>query len=48
MYNVVLISAVEQSNSVIHIYTFFFFFFLMFFSIMVYPRMLDIASCAIH
>ena len=47
MYNVVLISAVEQSNSVIHIYKFFFFF-SMFFSIMVYPRMLDVVSSAIH
>ena len=32
MYNVVLISAVQQSVSVLHIYTFFF----IFFSIMVY------------
>ena len=34
IYNVVPITAVQQSDSVIHIYTFF--------SIMVYPRRLDI------
>ena len=41
IYNVVLISAVQQSESVIHIYTFFF----IFFSIMVYPRTLNIVHC---
>ena len=42
-YNI-LISAVQQSDSVIHRYTFFF----IFFSIMVYPRILNIAPCAIQ
>ena len=37
-----LISAVQHSDSVIHIYTFFF----IFFSIMVYPRILNIVPCA--
>ena len=44
IYNVVLISAVQQSDSVIHIYTFFFIFFV----IMVYPRVLNIVPCAIE
>ena len=44
IYNVVLISAVQQSDSVIHIYTFFF----IFFSIMLYPRVLNIVPCAIQ
>ena len=39
-----LISAVQQSDSVIHIYTFFF----IFFSITVYHRMLNIVPCAIQ
>ena len=43
MYNVVLISAVEQSDSAIHIYTFFF---LIFFSILVCLRILNIVPCA--
>ena len=43
IYNVVLISAVQQSDSVIHIYTFFF----IFFSIMVYHRILNIVPCVI-
>ena len=42
MYNVVLISAVWQSDSVIHRYTF------VSFSIMVYPKRLDIVPCAIQ
>ena len=42
IYNVVLISAVQQSDSVIQ--TFFF----IFFSIMVYHRMLNIAPCVIQ
>ena len=42
MYNVVLISVVQPSDSVIHIYTFFF----IFFSIMVYHRMLNIVPCS--
>ena len=44
IYNVVLISAVQQSDSVIHIYTLFF----IFFSIMVYPRRLDRVPCALQ
>ena len=42
-YNI-LISAVQQSDSVIHRYTFFF----IFFSIMIYPRILNIAPHAIQ
>ena len=44
IYNVVLISAVQKSDSVIHMYTFF----LIFFSMMVYCRTLNIAPCAIQ
>ena len=44
IYSVVLISAVQQSDSFIHRYTFFF----IFFSIMVYHRILDIVPCAIQ
>ena len=43
VYNVVLISAVQQSDSVIHIHTFVF----ILFSIMVYHRILNIVPCAI-
>ena len=43
IYNVVLISAVQHSDSVIHIYTFFF----TLFSIMVYPRLLNIVPLLI-
>ena len=42
IYNVVPISAVQQSDSVIHLYTFFF----IFFSIMIYHRILSIVLCA--
>ena len=42
--NVVLISAVEQNDSVIHMCTFFF----IFFSTMAYPRILNIVPCAIQ
>ena len=41
-YNVVLFSAVQQSDSGIHIYIFFF----PFFSIMVYHWILNIVPCA--
>ena len=41
IYSVVLISAVQQSASVIHIYILF-----IFFSIMVYHQLLNIAPCA--
>ena len=44
IYNVVPISAVQQSDSVLHIYILF----LIFFSIMVYLRRLDIVPCAIQ
>ena len=40
IYNVVLISAIQQSGSVIHIYIFFF--------ILVYPRIFNIVPCAIQ
>ena len=43
IYNV-LISVVQQTDSDIHIYTFFF----IFFSFMVYHRILNIVPCAIH
>ena len=43
-YNVGLVSVVQQSDSVIHTYTFFFKIYL---SIMVYPRRLDRVPCAI-
>ena len=39
-----LISAIQKSGSIIHIYTFFF----IFFSIMVYHRILNIVPCAIQ
>ena len=41
-YNAVLIFTIQQSDSFIHIYTFFF----IFFSIMVYHRILNMAPCA--
>ena len=44
IYNVVLISAVQQSDSVTHIYIFLF----VFFSIMVYHRILSTVPCAIQ
>ena len=44
IYNVVLISTVQQSDSVMHRYIFFF----IFFSIMVYYRILNIVPCAIQ
>ena len=40
IYNIVLISAVQQSDSVVHTYTFF--------SIMIYLRILNIVPCAIQ
>ena len=42
IYSVVLISAVQQDDSVIHTYTFFF----ILFSIMAYPRIWNIVLCA--
>ena len=44
IYNVVLISAVHQGDSIMHIYTFFF----IFFPTMVYLRVLNIVPCAIQ
>ena len=44
MYDVVLISAVQQSDSVICIHMFF----LIFFSIMIYPRALNVVPCALQ
>ena len=44
IYSVVLISAVQQSDSLTHIYTFFF----IFFSTVVYHRILNIVPCAIQ
>ena len=44
IYNVVLTSTIQQNDSVKHIYTFFF----IFFSIMFYHRILNIAPCAIE
>ena len=43
MYNTVLISALQKSDSVIHIYAFFF----IFFSLMVYHRVLNLVHCAL-
>ena len=43
IYNVVLVSGAQQSDSVIHIYLFFF----RFFSIIGYYRILNIVPCAI-
>ena len=44
IYNFILISAVQQYDLVIHIHTFFF----IFFSIMVYQKILNIVPCAIQ
>ena len=41
-----LISTVQQSDSVIHIYTYTFFF--IFFSIVVYHRIVNIVPCAVQ
>ena len=43
MHNVVLISVVQQSDSVTHIHTLFF----VFFSVMAYHSILNIVPCAI-
>ena len=45
IYNAVLISAIQQGDSVIHISTFFVF---VFFSIMVYHTILNILLCALQ
>ena len=44
IYNVVLVSGVQQNDSVIHTYTFFF----IFFSIMVYHRIVNVVPCALQ
>lgn len=44
IYNVVLISDAQQNDSVIHIYTSFF----IFFSTMVYARILNIVPCPVQ
>ena len=44
IYNVVLVSGVQQSDSLIHIPTFFF----VFFAIMVYHRIFNIVPCALQ
>ena len=44
IYNVVVVSGLQQSDSVIHIYTFSF----IFFSIMAYYRILNIVPCTIQ
>ena len=46
--SVVLISSVQQRDSVIHPYTFFFVVVVVLFSIMVYPRRLDTVPCAVQ
>ena len=46
IYNVVLISAIQQCDSVTHTYIYTFFF--IFFSIMVYLRILNIVPCALQ
>ena len=50
IYSVVLISTVEQRDSVIYIYIYVYThtFFFIFFSIMVYHRVLNIVPCAIQ
>ena len=47
IYNAVLISAVQQSDSVIYILYIYAFFFI-FFSIMTYHRILNIVPCAMQ
>ena len=48
IYNAVLISSLQQSDSVIHIYTHIYTFFFIFFSIMVYQSILNVVPCAIQ
>ena len=47
IYHVVLIFAVQQSNSIIYIYIYIYLFFFIFFSIMAYRRILNIVPCAL-
>ena len=44
VYNVVLISAVQPRDSLVHIHMFFF----IFFSVVVYNRVLNVVSCAVQ
>ena len=46
IYNIVPISTVQQSDPFVYVYIYIFFF--IFFSIMVYPRRLDVVTCAIQ
>ena len=46
IYNAVLISSIQQSESFIH--TYIYTLFSIIFPIMVYPRMLNIAACAVQ
>ena len=46
IYNIVLISGVQQSDSYIYVCIYIYFF--LFFSIMIYHRILNIILCAIH
>ena len=48
IYNVVLVSGVQQSDSVVYSVLYIYIFFFVFFSIMVYHRMLNIIPCAIQ
>ena len=47
IHNAVLISSLQQSDSVIHIYIHIYWFFFILFSIMVYQRILNVVPCAI-
>ena len=48
IYNVVLISGIQQSDSVIHTYIYIYIFFFRFFSIIGYYKILSIVPCAIQ
>ena len=48
MYRVVLVSGIQQSDSVIHIYIFFIYSFFTFSSLIVYYKILSIVPCAIQ
>ena len=48
IYNVVLVSSVQQSDSYIYIYIYIYIFFFRFFSIVGYYEILSIVPCAIQ
>ena len=48
IYNVVLVSGIQQNDSVIHIYMYIYIFFFRFFSIIGYYKILNIVPCAIQ